>query len=178
MAMETSSLELVTSLKLVSELMDDMLRLITEDRPYDHSLAHRFEHAASEVAGRLDAALAAALDLQKAAGRQHHAQTLEALSRCHAEFNLMDEKFRSELDSFEWRQDLYTLGSEHPDEWMGWTASILATLDQCNPPAVHDALLKCWQNLLVFSGALSTHYVKDIDRQPAAPVHEEVAWNE
>jgi hypothetical protein len=167
MTLENASLELLNSLKVLRESTADLLRLITEDRPYEHSLAYRFEHGTSEILGRLDAALNAAIGLQQIALQYDHGWAFETLGACHAEFNLVDEKFHTELKSFDWLQDLHALGNEHPDEWMGWASSIKATLDQCSFSAVHDALLKCWQSLLVSSGAMSTQQIKHIRQQIA-----------
>src|SRR5512147_1199484 len=100
MTLESSSVELVKDLRLVRESTADLFRLITEDRPYEHSLAHRFEHGTGEVLGRLDAALNAAVELQKIAGQYDHGQAFEALGTCHTEFNLVAEKFHNELKSF------------------------------------------------------------------------------
>ena len=158
MTLESSSFELVTALKAARESTADLFRLITEDRPYEHSLAHRFEHSTSDVLGRLDAAVNAALVLEQVAVQYDPTQALGALAACHTEFNLAAEKFHGELKSFDWLQDLSALGTEHPNEWMGWTTSIKATLDQCNLLAGQDPLLKCWQSLLVSSGAISNRH--------------------
>jgi hypothetical protein len=159
MTLESSAFELVHVLKAARESTADLLRLITEDRPYEHSLAHRFEHSTSDILGRLDAAVNAALVLEQVAVQYDHTQALGALATCQTEFNLAAEKFHSEPKSFDWLQDLYALGNDHPDEWMGWTTSIKATLDQCNLLASQDPLLKCWQSLVVSSGAISNRHI-------------------
>jgi hypothetical protein len=169
MTLENSSIELVTSLRTLHEAVSDLFRLVAEDRPYEHALAHRFEHATGEILGRLDAALNAAFTLQKIAEQYDHGQAFSALGICHSEFNLAAEKFHNEPESFDWLQDLYALGNEHPDEWMGWVTSIRATLDQCTLSAVHDALLRCWQSLLVSSGAMSTRHIKNIGLHISSP---------
>jgi len=156
MTLESSSAELVSQLKALRESTADLFRIITEDRPYEHSLAHRYENAAGEVAGRLDSALQAALDLQLAGGQYAHGQALAALGTCHAELNFVTEKLYNDLKSYDWLQDLFALGNEHPDEWSGWVISIKATLDECNPSPVHDSLLKCWQWFSVALGATAT----------------------
>jgi hypothetical protein len=165
MTLENASLELGDCLKVLRESTADLLRLITEDRPYEHSLAYRFEHAANDALGRLNASLDAGLTLQQMADHYDYGQACNALGICHAEFNQAAEKIYGELKSFDWLQDLYSLGNEHPDEWMGWATSIKATLDQCHLSAVHEALLRCWQSLLVSSGALATRQVKNVGRQ-------------
>jgi len=164
MTLENASHELLNRLTTLRGSVDELLILITETRPYEHSLAHRFEHTSREVLGRLDAALNAATMLQQIAQQFDHGQALAALGTCHAEFNPAAEKFCTELKSFDWLQDLYALGNEHPAEWMGWVTSIKATLDQCSLLPVQEALLKCWQSLLVSSGAMSTRHIKNIDR--------------
>ena len=165
MTLENSSLELANSLKALHEAVSDLFRLVAEDRPYEHALADRFEQATGEILGRLDAALNAVTTLQKIADQYDHGQAFGALGTCHAEFNLVAEKFHSEPKSFDWLQDLHALGNEHPDEWMGWVVSIKATLDQCNLLAVHETLLRCWQSLLMLSGAMSTRQIKNIGRK-------------
>lgn len=165
MTFENSVHELVNSIKTLHEAVSDLLRIIAEDRPYEHALAHRFEHATSEILGRLDASLSAAASLQEIRFQYDHGQAFGVLGSCHAEFNVAAEKVHSELSSFDWLQDLFALADEHPEEWMGWAASIKATMDQCRTAAVQDALLSCWQSLLVSSGAISTRHIKNISQQ-------------
>jgi hypothetical protein len=164
MTLENSSLELVNRLKTLHEAVSDLFRFVTEDHPYEHALADRFGHSTGEILGRLDAALNAATTLQKIAEQYDHGQAFSALGTCHAEFNIASEKLHGELKSFDWLQDLYALGNEHQDEWMGWVDSIRATLDQCILWQVQEALLRCWQSLLVSSGAMSTRHIKNINR--------------
>lgn len=167
MTLESSSAELTNSLKTLHEAVSDLFRFVTEDRPYEHALADRFEHSTGEILGRLDAALNAASTLQHIAEQYDHGQAFGALGTCHAEFNLVAEKLHMELKSYDWLQDLHALGNEHPEEWKGWVESIRATLDQCTISSVNAALLRSWQSLLVSSGAMSARHIKNIDRQVA-----------
>jgi hypothetical protein len=165
MTLENSSLELINRLKTLHEAVSDLFRFVTEDCPYEHALADRFEHSTGEILGRLDAALNAATILQKIAEQYDHGQAFSALVTCHAEFNIASDKLYDEPKSFDWLQDLHALGTEHPDEWKGWVASIRSTLNQCVTSSVYDALLRCWQSLLVSSGAMSARHIKNIGWQ-------------
>jgi hypothetical protein len=156
MTLENASLELLNSLKVLRESTADLLRLITEDRPYEHSLAYRFEHSTSDVLGRLDAALIAAIALQQADTQHDRMQELHALVTCQTEFNRAAEKLYNELKSYDWLQDLFALGDEHPQEWLGWVTSIKRTLDQSNIIVIQDSLRNCWQTFSVSLGATAT----------------------
>lgn len=164
MTLEQTSLELISSLVALRQTMDEMLILITEARPHEHSLAHRFEYSATNVLGRLNAALESGITFQQRANCYDYGNACDALGICHAEFNQAAENFHGELRSLDWQQDLDSLVTEHPKDWMGWAISIKATLDACNLTAIHIALLKCWQSLFASSGAISTLQVKSINR--------------
>ena len=154
MTLENASLDLVRSLMVLRESVGELLVLITETRPYEHSLAYRFEHSTSEILGRLDAAIGAALILQQFDTPPERIQELQALVSCQTEFNKVTEKLYNELRSYDWLQDLFSLGDEHPKEWLGWATSIKTTLDQCNISVIQDSLKNCWQS---FSVALGTN---------------------
>jgi hypothetical protein len=168
MTLENAGLELASHLKTLHEAVSDLFRLVAEDRPYEHALADRFEHSTGEILGRLEAALSAATTLQRIAEQYDHGQAFGALGACHAELNIASEKLHGELKSFDWLQDLQALGTEHPEEWMGWVTSIRSTLDQCAVSPLQDALLRCWQSLLISSGAVSTRHIKSIGRSTVA----------
>jgi hypothetical protein len=169
MTQETACLELLQGLGALRESVSDLLRLVTEDRPYEHSLAHRYEHAASEVLGRLDAALEAATAFRRSWEQFDYGQAMGALATCNAEFNLAAEKINGELKSFEWLQDLHMLGSEHPDEWQGWATSIEGTLNQCDSMRVYQAFSAGWQSLLISTGGVATRNIKSVGQPIFSP---------
>src|SRR5215212_9048081 len=107
MTLQNSSLELVDSLKVLQESTAFLLVLITETRPYEHALAHRLEDSTSDVLGRLDAALIAAVALQQVAGQFDLGEAFRVLVTCHTECNLANEKLYNELKLYDLLQDLF-----------------------------------------------------------------------
>lgn len=166
MGAEMSTLETWRALRAMFDRLDELAHLIQEDAPYPHSFADGYGGAAANLQGWMSSALDAAHAANVAARQADYQNSVEALAKCTEYFQRAANIYYNELVSFPALEDLSRLAREHPQEWGGWTASIKATLNQCDPQAVYEALVRCLLDYAILGTAVAVRYVPGV--RPAA----------
>lgn len=160
MGAETSTLELCDSLQDLLRCMDELLRLV-RDNPYEHAIARRYEDEVNDQLGWLHETNEKAVAVHQLASEGNYRQSAETLTACVEPLERVMASFYHRLQSYAWLDDLHNLGSEHPEDWYGWVASIQATLDQCEPMAAARALMRCWQNFAILGLATGSRSIQE-----------------
>jgi hypothetical protein len=162
----------------IRKLRDGLLALqltVREDLPLHGSvvLVDQFGDAVDDSLGWLEDALTAATEVQQCA---KHPVDMDrgrrALSNCQEQFHRMEQRFHSDLISYEKLKDLTGFGRSRRGEWLGWVKSVRKGLDECRQPMdeVTKALLACWQEIAEHAGMTSVSVqATNIGQQIAAP---------
>jgi len=160
MALEKTFQELSDGLR---KLQDNLLALqltIREDLPPEGEVAlvDQFGDAVDDSLGWLQESLAAAVEAQHAV--EHPVdidRASRALANCQERFHRVEQRFASDLVSYEKLKDLTGFGRSRRGEWLGWVRSVKKGLEQCRQPIdeVSKALLACWQEIAERAGMTS-----------------------
>jgi hypothetical protein len=162
----------------VRRLRDSFLALqltIREDLPPQGGVAlvDQFGDAVDDSMGWLEESLAAAGEAQRAVG---HPVDLDrarrALANCQEQFHRVEQRFASDLISYEKLKDLTGFGRSRRGEWVGWVKSVRRGLEECRQPMeeIGRALLACWQEIAERAGMTSVSVqATNIGQQIAAP---------
>jgi hypothetical protein len=151
-AIEAEFQHLVGKFAAVREAFAGLRLTAVEDRPLRDEvlLVERLADAVDDLIGWLDEALAAAGDAQKAARHPLDGyRACKALALANDRFIQLEYKFFSAGVSYEELNELTRFGQRRGREWLGWTRSVIAALEQCRAPVreLDEALLHCWREL-------------------------------
>jgi hypothetical protein len=175
MALEKIFGELPDSIRKLRDSMLGLQLTIREDLPLEGSvvLVDQFGDAVDDSLGWLEDSLAAAVEAQKYAKPPFDIdRARRALANCQEQFHRMEQRFGSDLISYEKLKDLTGFGRSRRGEWPGWVKSVRKGLDECRRPIenVSEALLACWQEIAEHAGVTSVSVqATNIGQQIAAP---------
>ena len=152
MAIEATFQDLVGKFGAARESFESLRLTAVEDRPLQDEvlLVERLSDAIDDLQGWLEEAVAAAAAAQQAVRHPLDGYRARvALALANERFIRLEYKFFSEGVSYEEISELARLGRRRGREWLGWTGSVIAALDQCRAPLrdLDEALLACWQEL-------------------------------
>ena len=158
MALEATFRDLSVSLQHVHDALNELQVTLGDKPPDDESaLADDLEAKALDLTGDLHDARTAALQARKAVG---HPVDLDrarrALTTCQQRFHQIEQKFATELVSYEKLKELARLGNERRT-WLPWSMTVKQGIEQCRQPLAQTstALANCWQELAERLGTMS-----------------------
>jgi hypothetical protein len=137
------------------KLRDSFLAIqltVREDLPSEGSvvLVDKFGDAVDDSLGWLEEALTAAVQGERAVAPPANMELARrALSSCQEYFHRMQNRFQSELVSYERLKDLTAFGRSRRGEWSAWVKSFKSGLEQCQSPMERASrcLSECWQEI-------------------------------
>ena len=175
MALEKTFQELSDRLKRLRDSLLALQLTIREDLPPQGGVAlvDQFGDAVDDSLGWLEESLAAAVEA-------HHAvehpldmdKARRALANCQEQFHRVEQRFMSDLISYEKLKDLTGFGRSRRGEWLSWVKSVKEGLEECRQPMdeVSKALLACWQEIAERAGITSVSVqATNIGQQITAP---------
>jgi hypothetical protein len=126
----------------------DALQVTLGDKPIDgeSALADGVETAVLDMMGILHEARQGALNARKAVGHPVDLdQARRALTICQDRIHRIEQKFASDLVSYERLKELERLGNER----RAWSSTAKQGIEQCRQPLAQTsaALAACWQEL-------------------------------
>jgi hypothetical protein len=153
MTLEASFVELDKKLEHLEQKMDYLLWAVVQGQPEagpGHTLADRYDAAASDFMGGVKEAREAAAAGRKAAKNPLAlSEARQALITCQAQFNQLLSRFYGDLFTFDRIDALNELADERKNEWAKWVYGVKDAMSQCPQPLdnVGQALFRCWQDL-------------------------------
>lgn len=175
MALEKMFRELPEQIRRLRDCFLALQLTIREDLPPHGGvvLVDQFGDAVDESLGWLEDSLAAAIELQQSAKHPVDIdRARRALSNCQEYFHRMEQRFGSDLISYEKLKDLTGFGRSRRGEWVGWVKTVRKGLNECGQPMddVSKALLACWQEIAEHASVTSVSVqATNIGQQIAAP---------
>jgi hypothetical protein len=135
------------------------LQVTLGDKPPDDesALADGVETVVLDLMGTLHEARRAALNARRAVG---HPKDLDrarrSLTLCQERFHRIEQRFASELVSYEKLKELARFGNERR-AWLPWASTVKRGIEQCRSPLEQTsaALARCWQELAERAGTTS-----------------------
>jgi hypothetical protein len=160
MALEKTFQELSDCLRKLQDSLLVLQLTIREDLPPqgEVALVDQFGDAVDDSLGWLQESVAAAIEAQHAVEHPIDIdRARKALANCQERFHRVEQRFASDLVSYEKLKDLTTFGRSRRGEWLGWVRSVKEGLEQCRQPIdeVSKALLACWQEIAERAGMTS-----------------------
>lgn len=175
MALEKTFGELPNTIRRLRDSLLALQLTVREDLPLHGSvvLVDQFGDAVDDSLGWLEDSLAAAVEVQQCAKHPVDIdRARRALVICQDQFHRMEQRFHSDLISYEKLKDLTGFGRSRRGEWIGWVKSVRKGLEECRTPMddVSKALLACWQEIAEHAGMTSVSVqATNIGQQIAAP---------
>jgi hypothetical protein len=150
--LEATFRELSTELRKLHDTLIAVRLTVVEDKPVrgEAALVDHLEDTVLDIMGLLDESLKASRSAQKAVGNVTDLNgARRALTVCQERFHGIEQQFAAELVSYEKLKDLTSLGIERRGEWLPWSNSVKAGIEQCRQPldAASKALAACWQEI-------------------------------
>lgn len=138
-------------------LVEELRMTVIEDRPLKDvvKLVEHIGDTVEELLGTAREMHEAAMDAQGAVEHPIDAEhTRRALALYHAKFNIVAERFFSDLASYELVDELISLGRLRRGEWQVWADLVKDTIKEGQQVvfAVNGSLLECWQALFECTG--------------------------
>lgn len=158
MALEPTFRKLATCLHHLHDALN-MLEVTFGDKPAndESAVADGVESVVLDILGTLHEARQAATNARNAVG---HPVDLDkarrALMRCQDRFHHIEQRFASELVSYEQLKELARLGSMRK-QWQPWSSTVRQGIEECQPHlhTSSKALAACWQELVEHSSQTS-----------------------
>ena len=152
MALDKTFRELSESLRKLRDSFLAIQLTVREDVPKQGSVAlvDKFADAIDDALGWVEEALTAALEAGRAAAPPANVELArKALAGCQEQFHRMQERFQSELVSYQRLKDLTAFGRSRRGEWLGWVKTVRTGLEQCQAPMEQASryLSDCWQEI-------------------------------
>jgi len=137
------------------KLRDSFLALqltAREDLPAEGGvvLVDKFGDAADDSLGWAEEALSAASQAERAVVPPPNIELARrALSSSQEHFHRLQQRFQSELVSYQRVKDLTAFGRSRRGEWAAWVKSVKGGLEQCQSPMEQASrcLSDCWQEI-------------------------------
>jgi hypothetical protein len=175
MALERTFQELSDRLRRLQDSLLALQLTIREDLPPQGGVAlvDQFGDAVDDSLGWMEESLLAAVEAYHAV---EHPLDMDrarrALANCQEQFHRVEQRFASDLISYEKLKDLTSFGRSRRGEWIGWVRSVREGLRECQVPMdeVSKALLACWQEIAERAGLTSVSVqATNIGQQITAP---------
>jgi hypothetical protein len=152
MALERVFQELSDRLRRLRDNLLGLQLTIREDLPPQGSVAlvDQFGDAVDDCLGWLEESLLAAEEAHRAVEPPLDLdQVRRALANCQERFHRVEQRFVSDLVSYEKLKDLTSFGRSRRGEWPGWVKSVRHGIEECRQPMdeASKALLACWQEI-------------------------------
>jgi hypothetical protein len=179
-ALDKTFRELSESLRKLRDSFLAIQLTVREDVPSQGSvvLVDKFADAVDDSLGWVEEALTAALEAGRAVAPPANVElTRRALSRSQEQFHCMQERFQSELVSYQRLKDLTAFGRSRRGEWLGWVRTVRGGLEQCQSPMEQASrcLSDCWQEIAERAAMTSVSVQStNIGQQIATPEAEEL----
>ena len=147
----------------VRRLRDSLLALqitIHEDLPPQGGVAlvDQFGDAVDDCLGWLEESLAAAVEAHRAVEPPLDMdRARRSLVSSQEQFHRVEQRFATDLVSYEKLKDLTGFGRSRRGEWPGWVKSVRKGIEECRQPMeeINKALLACWQEIAERAGMTS-----------------------
>jgi hypothetical protein len=151
-AIEKSFRELAVRLRRLHDAFEALQLTAREDTPREGSvvLVDSLADAVDDCMGWIEESLVLADSAAKAVGaRADLAAGNVALAGCQERFHLAQQRFLSDLVSYERLRELTAFGRRRTGEWQAWVKSMMQGAEQCRQPLdeVSRELLSCWQEI-------------------------------
>ena len=175
MALERTFQELPDHVRKLRDALLALQLTVREDLPPEGSVAlvDQFGDAVDDSLGWLEESLQAAVQAQRAVEHPSDVdRARRALANCQEQFHRVEQRFVSDLISYEKLKDLASFGRGRRGEWIGWVKTVRLGLEQCRQPMdeVSKALLACWQEIAERAGMTSVSVqATNIGQQITAP---------
>src|SRR5262249_289612 len=175
MALERTFQELSDRLRRLRDSLLALQLTIREDLPQQGSVAlvDQFGDAVDDSLGWLEESLAASVEAYHAVEDALDMDLARrALGNCQERFHRVEQRFATDLVSYEKLNDLTGFGRSRRGEWLGWVRSVKEGLEECRQPIdeVSKALLACWQEIAERAGMTSISVqATNIGQQIASP---------
>lgn len=165
MALESAFQDLRAQLDNLRDVLVGLRVTVVEDKPRldDIVLVDVLSDHIDEMAGRVEEArLAAAEGLRSVDGRHDPGGARRAVIACQEHYNLMSNRFVSDLVRYERIAQLIRVGRERGGEWRAWSRGVRDALEGCRQPLfeVGQALFACWRELVERAGMSSSVTVR------------------
>jgi hypothetical protein len=180
-SLQTEIQSLCAQLQRLQEGLLSLRVTIEEDRPLEGAsvmLLDAFGDATQDALGWLEEALETVEPAAALKGCQAFDvnQARQALVFCQEQFNRINQRFSSDLVSYERIAELMRLGQERRGEWRGWTISVRQSLEGCQQHLydTSHALFRCWQEIAERVGMTSVSVQStNIGQQVTVPTSQE-----
>jgi hypothetical protein len=151
MALEATFRTLFVQIRKLCDTLNAVL-LTVGDRPPKPgaALADGMENTILDMLGTLQEARTAAKAAERAvATPMDLGRTRHELAKCQESFRQVEQRYASELVSYEKLKQLAVLASERGGEWKPWAGSLKSAVQECREPLeeVGMALVACWNEL-------------------------------
>jgi hypothetical protein len=151
-AIEKAFRELAVRLRRLRDAFEALQLTAREDTPREGSvvLVDSLADAVDDCMGWIEEGLALAEDAAKiVAARQDLVAARLPLAGCQERFHLAQQRFLSDLVSYERLRELTAFGRRRKGEWQAWVKSMRQGAEQCRQPfdEVSRELLSCWQEI-------------------------------
>jgi hypothetical protein len=151
-ALEATFQALSSELRKLRDTLIALRLTVVEDKPLagEAALVDHFEDTILDVMGLLEESLRRARVAQKAIESAADFNSVRrALAACQERFHAIEQRFSSDLLSYDKLKDLTGLGASRKGEWIPWAKSVRQGIEECRAPldAANKALAACWQEI-------------------------------
>jgi hypothetical protein len=151
-ALEAAFQELSSELRKLRDTLVALRLTVVEDKPLagEAALVDHFDDTILEVMGLLEESLKRARVAQKEVESAADFNAVRrALAACQERFHTIEQRFSSDLVSYDKLKDLADLGSARKREWIPWASTVRQGIEECRAPldAISKAIAACWQEI-------------------------------